>query len=1148
MEDNKESNHSHFTTVVVVLLVLGVFILAENPFKTSRPEPTAGLISTAEDVRARLWQDPFEAVQKHRDNEHRETRKNASGRVSDEFNLLFTELSEEAFSAYQGPKHRVCTFSKLRDTTEIGDQPAKDRQTESKNTGDKAGMSLKPPIETRAHTIEELRCQIQRDVEVTDAEQQDLHILAVMVPGGPYAEDREARIRTRYAVISGLSDTGYLPADSEHIGYLDFAMECEKAFEQKSNKILCDWPAIMPYEWFNKETKNKTAVDTYSGTLLVLWVDDEEISQNMTLKMFGRLFDGLTPGPHEQYISNIAGKISAFSKDLEIKFDVIGPASSTTLLKMYREIVSVSCKEHPDACTASDIKTYADYGIRIISPKATLNDEAVADLLNISDIKNIHNSINIKRAIATDDLLVTELLCELLRRGINPYGYPPEIGVTKVTQSSCTGYLKWPLNFLKKQDHIVLVGEWDTVYSRNFFDSFKKHIAEHDVNREVNWIHVFNYFRGIDGVSGNYSSIRKASEKNESVKNSDKRLRQAVGEYQLDYLRRLGYSISQLEDSLENNESIRAIGIIGNDTYDKLLILQALRKHFPEAVFFSTDLDARMLHREENNWARNLIVASGCGLVPPIDAFKGMPFRDNYQTSTYMATRSAVLVNQSDKSDCTKANIFEVGNNGEVNYSNAVNYHGLMKIFPNSNGWLYLLLITGMFIVLLMQGGKGTRVYVVAIALVVCAVIGWMTIYDLRSNIEYNNMFSGTSIWPSIIIRMIATISTLIFISFALQSLKRNNNIIILGWIDPYQETFEIREVFFERIRRQLRTVSFTSDDVRKIARVILSELGTSISGLIYHDSYKLKKGLTRDYEKVAIWPRFFIMIWGWRYNRGTHISIEELFRQYLDLGGTTNWFVRVTVVWLLYMILTAYFIFSSQNLPLFPYNDQTSANAHFLVMIVSASLYVYLIFLVADVTRLNSRFVELLSRCVVEWPDKFINEHCNRYGISKEAAAEKFKLEIIVIRSKVVDTLIYLPFLILTLILVSRSYYFDQWHTSIQTYIVILLGAGIALSSAIRLRRTANKARKRALENLEELYKQYFHEENSRGNPLIDKKNRNSYQMSEKIRIIIRDIQSLEDGPFLPISKHPIVTSVFMPLGGLGGLYLIEYLATHSI
>jgi hypothetical protein len=83
---------------------------------------------------------------------------------------------------------------------------------------------------------------------------------------------------------------------------------------------------------------------------------------------------------------------------------------------------------------------------------------------------------------------------------------------------------------------------------------------------------------------------------------------------------------------------IRAIGVVGTDVYDKLLILRALRPSFPHAVFFTTDLDADLGHPDEYRSARNLIVASHFGLQLDRE-LQGhtAPFRDSYQAATYFA-------------------------------------------------------------------------------------------------------------------------------------------------------------------------------------------------------------------------------------------------------------------------------------------------------------------------------------------------------------------------------------------------------------------------------------------------------------------------------------------------------------------------------
>ena len=88
---------------------------------------------------------------------------------------------------------------------------------------------------------------------------------------------------------------------------------------------------------------------------------------------------------------------------------------------------------------------------------------------------------------------------------------------------------------------------------------------------------------------------------------------------------------------------IQAVGILGSDLYDKLPVLQALRPVLPDALFFTTDLDAPILHPIALTSTRNLRVASSFGLqLRPHVQKEIPPFRSSYQTAGLLATRVAL--------------------------------------------------------------------------------------------------------------------------------------------------------------------------------------------------------------------------------------------------------------------------------------------------------------------------------------------------------------------------------------------------------------------------------------------------------------------------------------------------------------------------
>ena len=52
-------------------------------------------------------------------------------------------------------------------------------------------------------------------------------------------------------------------------------------------------------------------------------------------------------------------------------------------------------------------------------------------------------------------------------------------------------------------------------------------------------------------------------------------------------------------EKIDERGTVSAVGIFGTDVFDKLLVMEALRPSFPGAVFFTTDLDSRLLMPEQ---------------------------------------------------------------------------------------------------------------------------------------------------------------------------------------------------------------------------------------------------------------------------------------------------------------------------------------------------------------------------------------------------------------------------------------------------------------------------------------------------------------------------------------------------------------------
>jgi len=48
----------------------------------------------------------------------------------------------------------------------------------------------------------------------------------------------------------------------------------------------------------------------------------------------------------------------------------------------------------------------------------------------------------------------------------------------------------------------------------------------------------------------------------------------------------------------------------------------------------------------------------------------------------------------------------------------------------------------------------------------------------------------------------------------------------------------------------------------------------------------------------------------------------------------------------------------------------------------------------------------------------------------------------------------------------------------------------------------------------------------------------------AEQLRATIKEVESIDEGAFAPLSQHPLIGAILMPSGGVGVLSLLEYFA----
>ncbi|HEX8490571.1 MAG TPA: hypothetical protein VF626_06105, partial [Chthoniobacterales bacterium] len=576
---------------------------------------------------------------------------------------------------------------------------------------------------------------------------------------------------------------------------------------------------------------------------------------------------------------------------------------------------------------------------------------------------------------------------------------------------------------------------------------------------------------------------------------------------QSDYLRRLALQLKSdnVRWRRQDGFGIRAIGLLGSDIYDKLMILRALRSQFPGVVFFTNNYDAHFERSDDWENTRNLIIGSPFGGTLP-ETFNRQhvaPFRDNNQTSMYTGT----LIATGKKEDYVaeyltwQPRIFELSRHGARDlaspwYIRGEDYAASDKtwfldwFFSGGVAWrlpitVLALLATAAWIGVtiasrtLPGGGStpqrlrrvlGSTVFWLAcggpaIVLAVAAFAQCGTAAD-----EPLAFLSGISIWPTEMLRLIVVMLALHFLIKASLDLRANE-------------------------RKLTELYCF---DPLPLTRFRWADLGVGLEQ--WHTS---RSKTPRPRKKF---------------------SAEEAWHFYLRRHKFWPRFIRIAI------LVTLYSAFSFCLLSLFPRSIPPARGEmafHFdaLVVLLSEISLMILSFYVIDAIGLNSNFIRMFAREVTQWKIGVVRSTHRSPPLSEEELSAYHEIFFVADRTQVVARLIWYPLIALSLILVARSSLFDNWTWSVSLVVIFALNIAWPIGGAILLRRAAEQLRDAALSNLQLL--------RIKGHAIEAKR--------EIFDELIAEIRGLKKGAFAPLTEQPFIRAIIVPSGGLGLIALAQ-------
>jgi len=967
-----------------------------------------------------------------------------------------------------------------------------------------------------------------------------LLVIPVLVPGGIGAEEREQRIRTRYAVLSALAESGFQLNYPAQMTYADIPINIEIATDKQSQLIRVPLKLYTRryVEHLYDDVAPPSATDPVTTAVFALWVNENQLGDR----------------PLQTLSQIVEYMFDQIGEQGRMQLRMIGPSQSELLVRMAMENDKIEEGHHHFTYDSS----------LLLSPRATLfanllRNEYEASLSQFTSGSKTKSGLRVLRTIGNDMHLVYALRDELRLRGA------------------------WPDDHAENE-RIALITESDTVYGHALPTDFEKALEETvDPNAAgaqpdkttSNRVEVFTYLRGIDGQSPSVTQRQAgAKAKNDGTGDnarptiSEDELASPTGSSQFDYLQRLEQFLRMRHRELKERggRGITAIGVVGSDVYDKLLILRALRPAFGQFVFFTTDLDSEFATAGEYRTTRNLIVASHFGLRLNHCIQRQTPtFRDSYQTSVFLATLLALenpnvkkhkavagawksLVDDDDKTvqplwpeiradlpdpyDLVERDrrlwptVFEIARSGPYQLTHTHIADDTCKTVPDihvaevrwanswiADNWLRLAGVAVLFCVAVVLSFQEhtTRAFwrrtAVWFALFFVAA-GLLAVLIYRDQQVGNDgrfvgepfeVFQGISVWPGIIIRWTVAIASCALLFVGYRDLMKNYKDLWGRFVRQEVSDDDLSEI----IARERSGAHPIRDSLRRWVRPWLPrDDGPDTSGTV---NDLLGESMRRHHWSYSILIVSFVAL---------------------------LWFGFV--VWLVYPFETQPAI-----------RGAVSFFAWWSALLIGGYLMTFLIVFVLDATGQCRRLANSLWKHSGpvpdwEWTEQSENELRDVWtAVDFQDRAELLRTRLIANRTRVVGKLMTYPFMIVTIWILARHPSFEEQYSP--PYVALMAAIFLLLIIyAAMLRRDVRRGRDNALERLREsLAAATAHDPRGAANaPDTDRKwDRRIDQLEQ----LIEEVKNESRGAFRPLTQDVLFRAIAIPFGGVGTLLLAE-------
>lgn len=254
--------------------------------------------------------------------------------------------------------------------------------------------------------------------------------------------------------------------------------------------------------------------------------------------------------------------------------------------------------------------------------------------------------------------------------------------------------------------------------------------------------------------------------------------------------------------------------------------------------------------------------------------------------------------------------------------------------------------------------------------------------------------------------------------------------------------------------------------------------------------------------------------------------KITTLWHNYLRATSfrEMRWWIGISIV---ITLVSVFIMIPLWGKPPFPHRDELALDLHTYILIPQAIVFWLVIFWIGYETRACVKFIDTLSNVPNEWPEQLLFRKAKETGIPRAHLDDYLDFQLIVRTTQRIQSLIYLPFVSIFVLVLARSNFFSIMDFPLPIVLIIGFALTYLLYSARLLRKSAEEMHAGVLKNYEDL-------QSTPSWPPVN---------TEQIDRLMSRIRNTNTGVFAPFVQQPALQALLLPFGGYGGVQIIEYL-----